>query len=97
MTTGKGRPAAKISYEKPTAVDLGPAARVVGASCVPGEAITAGNCHDVGNGAMYACANTGNGDATVCSTTGNSATGAGGCTDGDSASGTTCTTGAGFS
>ena len=36
MKSEEDRPVGKIGYEKPTTVDLGPAAPVVGASCMPG-------------------------------------------------------------
>ena len=63
MHSEQDRPLAKISYEKPTAVDLGAAAPVVGASCAPGQTFRT-HCNTVGNSAV--------GD---CDTTGNSATG----------------------
>ena len=71
MNSEEDRPVGKISYEKPTAVDLGPAAPVVGASCAVGESFP-DYCADVGN------VNSGR-----CTWTGNSA--GGGCNDGDSA------------
>ena len=40
MNSEEDRPAAKIGYEKPTAVDLGPVAPVMGSSCAPGDAIS---------------------------------------------------------
>ncbi len=55
MTTEKERPSSKISYEKPTAVDLGPTAPVVGASCVTGRRVDNGGCLDLGNAADTAC------------------------------------------
>ena len=63
MNSEQERSVAKISYEKPTAVDLGPAAPVMGASCAPGDQIALGGCSVAGNGAGK------------CSGTGNSATG----------------------
>ena len=51
MNSEQERSVAKISYEKPTAVDLGPAAPVMGASCTPGSTVSAGDCYEVGNGA----------------------------------------------
>ena len=47
---------AKISYEKPAAADLGPAAPVVGASCGAGDVINNGEvCLPVGNSATDTC------------------------------------------
>jgi hypothetical protein len=59
MKSEKGRPQATIKYEKPTAVDLGPTAPVVGASCVPGGIILDGACIRTGNGAAGDCEPTG--------------------------------------
>ncbi len=75
MTSEQERPIGKISYEKPTAVDLGPTAPVVGASCVEGGKVSIAECDVVGNSA---------GD--YCSETGNSA-GGDGCGGGNSADG----------
>ena len=36
MKSEEDRPVGKIGYEKPTAIDLGPAAPVVGGSCAGG-------------------------------------------------------------
>lgn len=76
MTSGQERPLGKISYEKPSAVDLGPTAPVVGGSCVDGESYKDGNdCSKVGNSAEDACGTgysaafgcrSGNGDALTC-------------------------------
>jgi hypothetical protein len=55
MDPEKERPIGKISYEKPTAVDLGPTAPVVGASCVDGARIINGGCVGTGNAADVAC------------------------------------------
>jgi hypothetical protein len=54
MTSDQERPLAKISYEKPTAVDLGPTAPIVGASCVEGGGVELEKCVNVGN-AAFAC------------------------------------------
>ena len=51
MNSEQERLVGKISYEKPTAVDLGPTAPIVGASCVGGIQLSSGNCYEVGNGA----------------------------------------------
>jgi hypothetical protein len=59
MTAEKERPIGKISYEKPTALDLGPTAPVVGASCVPGEGVDGGACSITGNTARVLCETTG--------------------------------------
>ena len=62
MKSEEDRHMDKISYEKPTAVDLGPAAPVVGASCAPGGLFSpTGECKEVGNGAADSCKTTGNG------------------------------------
>lgn len=56
MTSEKERPVAKISYEKPTAVDLGPTAPIVGASCVPGGQYSVSFiCEPLGNAAAQGC------------------------------------------
>ena len=56
----------KMNYEKPTAVDLGPTARIVGASCAPGEEFDpTEDCASVGNGAVDDCY-VGNSAADVC-------------------------------
>ena len=41
----------KVHYEKPTAVDLGPAAPVIGASRVDGRRLETGYCDRFGNSA----------------------------------------------
>ena len=52
MKSEQDRPVAKMRYEKPTAVDLGPAAPVIGASCAIGDEFDAnGFCAVVGNSA----------------------------------------------
>ena len=51
MKSEQDRPVARVHYEKPTAVDLGPAAPVVGASCGDGQLISVDQCQDVGNSA----------------------------------------------
>jgi hypothetical protein len=51
---------AKISYEKPIAVDLGPTAPVVGASCVPGKNVGVDVCDPLGNNASVGCEQIGN-------------------------------------
>ena len=57
----------KISYEKPTAVDLGPAAPVVGASCAPGDEFEiTDTCIAVGNSAAGPCSLTGNSPGDWC-------------------------------
>ncbi len=55
MTSEQERPIGKIHYEKPTAVDLGPTAPVVGASCVSGEGVGEDFCSLVGNSAARDC------------------------------------------
>ena len=61
MNSEEDRPVARISYEKPTAVDLGPAAPVVGESCATGGFYeTRGHCSRVGNGATGNCTGEGN-------------------------------------
>jgi hypothetical protein len=60
MNSDKEHPITKISYEKPTAVDLGPTAPIVGASCVPGDDVDNGDCVPVGNSAADACKGVGN-------------------------------------
>ena len=55
MKSEQASPVTKISYEKPTAVDLGPAAPVVGASCSPGGLLDQGKCADFGNSAAAVC------------------------------------------
>ena len=37
MKTEQHRPVDRMSYEKPTAVDMGPAAPVIGGSCAVGD------------------------------------------------------------
>lgn len=74
MSTREDRPAPKVTYEKPTSVDLGAAAAVLGASCVTGGSLSTGFCSFVGNSADN-----------VCDTTGNSAGGSGCWTVGNSA------------
>jgi hypothetical protein len=75
VTSEKKRPVGKISYEKPTAVDLGPTAPIIGASCGDGGAYKpGGNCDTVGNGADPGrCAGPGNSAIGGCGITGNSA------------------------
>ena len=56
MKSEQERPIGKVRYEKPTAVDLGPAAPVIGASCAPGDQFDAnGVCGGVGNHASVDC------------------------------------------
>ena len=55
MISENVRPAAKIRYEKSTAVDLGLTARIVGASCAPGGGIGSDECDQVGNSATADC------------------------------------------
>ena len=72
MKSEEDRLGDKISYEKPTAVDLGPAAPVAGGSCVTGEEITSYNfCSIVGNGAFDTCSD-GNDADESCLGTGSS-------------------------
>ena len=72
MKSEQERSTGKIRYEKPTAVDLGPAAPIVGASCVDGNFISGGVCQNIGNGAAVHCWNAGN-SAGICDMVGNSA------------------------
>ena len=82
MNSGKDRPIGKMHYEKPTAVDLGPAAPVVGGSCVSGESYGAnGFCYFYGNHADSGCEITGNHADGGCAGYGNYAEGTG-CTVG---------------
>ena len=56
MNSEEERQMAKMRYEKPTAVDLGPTAPVVGASCADGGYFDSLNqCVDVGNSAVEKC------------------------------------------
>ena len=55
MKSEEDRPATKISYEKPTAVDLGSTAPIVGQSCVSGENIKDNDCTSFGNSALDDC------------------------------------------
>lgn len=71
MKSEEERPIDKVRYEKPTAIDLGPAAPVVGASCMEGHVLANDICGDVGNGAVLDCS-TGNTAGRGCSPTGNS-------------------------
>ena len=81
MNSEQDRPVAKISYEKPTAFDLGAAAPVVGASCGPGGLFDGSDqCESVGNSATDECFLQGNSAAARCLGTGNSAGGE--CNDG---------------
>ena len=67
MKSDKNRQTDKISYEKPTAADLGPTAPVVGASCGDGGAYEdGGTCWLVGNSADANCETTGNSAAGFC-------------------------------
>ena len=66
MNPKEERPTGKIGYEKPTAVDLGPAAPVVGASCAGGQEFFQGVCYSVGNSAAEGCFGVGNSAATTC-------------------------------
>ena len=63
----------RISYEKPSAVDLGAAAPVVGASCVEGQEFIQGVCYPVGNSAAGGCYGAGNSAGTTCYSTGSAA------------------------
>ena len=73
MKSEQERPIDKVRYEKPTAVDLGPAAPIVGASCATGEGFdTTGACINVGNSATNNCHGPGNGAAPLCAAVGNS-------------------------
>ena len=82
--TDNERHNAKVRYEKPSAVDLGPTAPIVGASCVEGGGVGQGQCSPLGNSASgicaevgnsagdFACAGTGNDDLVIdCFNTGN--------------------------
>ena len=61
MKSEQERPIGKVRYEKPTAVDLGPAAPVIGASCAPGDQFDVdGVCVLVGNTAHGGCVLPGN-------------------------------------
>ena len=56
MNSDETRPVARMHYEKPAAVDLGPAAPVVGASCGAGNVIRDGEvCLTLGNSATDTC------------------------------------------
>jgi hypothetical protein len=57
---------AKIRYDKPTAIDLGPAASIVGASCVDGLDVDNGRCINVGNSAVDLCGLVGNSAGAEC-------------------------------
>ena len=83
MNSEKTRPTVKIQYEKPTAVDLGAAAPVVGGSCVEGLEFGLGACTDVGNA-----------DTGTCALVGNSA--GQDCASGDGATGGLCAIGGGL-
>lgn len=73
MSSEKERPVAKINYEKPSVVDLGPSAPVLGASCVgPGLRFDEGVCLDLGNSAGVSCS-VGNSAVDGCTSPGNSA------------------------
>ena len=65
--------AARISYEKPTAVDLGPAAPIAGASCASGDFVGELHCGPVGNSDASHCMLTGNSAGQNCTQLGNSA------------------------
>ena len=93
MKLEEDRSLTKIRYEKPTAVDLGPAAPVVGASCVDGEAVGETACALVGNGDAGPCALVGNSAGDVCAFTGSSATTV--CATTGSSAGTECDGGSG--
>lgn len=72
MNTNEQLPIVKISYEKPTAVDLGPTAPVIGASCAPGvEFDPGGDCFEVGNSAAQSCYGAGNSPGGDCQLQGN--------------------------
>ena len=68
------RTTGKMRYEKPTAVDLGPAGQLVGASCVPGDEVHEGLCAPAGNSAAGTCA-TGSVADFICQPPGNTAVG----------------------
>jgi hypothetical protein len=70
MKSEEERQMDKIHYEKPTAVDLGPTAAIVGASCVPGEIVDDNKCYTVGNAASEIC-DTGNSAGGYCTLVGN--------------------------
>lgn len=54
------RPIDRVHYDKPAAVDLGPAAPIVGASCATGEQFDIdGFCAGVGNHASVTCSDVG--------------------------------------
>ena len=56
MKSEQERPVGKIGYEKPTAVDLGAVAPVVGASCVTGDTVDTNSfCAVLGNSASSGC------------------------------------------
>ncbi|GAF97495.1 unnamed protein product [marine sediment metagenome] len=59
MKSEEDRSIGKINYEKPTALDLGPTAPVVGQSCAPGGLIQFDDCATVGNSASEVCTSTG--------------------------------------
>ncbi len=68
MQSEEDRTVAKISYEKPTAVDLGPTALIVGASCAIGDVIAQDVCNRTGNSAAAHCHNLGSGATLDCGT-----------------------------
>jgi hypothetical protein len=67
MSSLEEHPTAKIGYQKPTAVDLGPAASVVGASCVEGTTVGTTGCTPQGNGDSAGCSGQGNSAGSTCS------------------------------
>ena len=74
MTSEQERTRTMVPYEKPTAIDLGPTAPVVGASCAEGSSYAPGsNCDSMGNGAAFDCGAVGMDAGLSCSATGNSA------------------------
>jgi hypothetical protein len=73
MNSERERPIDKISYEKPTAADLGATAAIVGASCADGGDFSeGGDCNEVGNSATGSCSQLGNSAGQGCSVTGSS-------------------------
>ena len=71
MKSEKEGPTVKVHYEKPTAVDLGPTAPIVGASCASGDLYSpGGHCDIVGNSATGHCSGTGSSPGGYCVPTG---------------------------
>ena len=67
MNSEQDRPVDKMSYEKPAAVDLGPAAPTVGGSCVGGDQYEVnGICLFLGNHAGGGCGAAGHAPSGDC-------------------------------